>query len=185
MLYIAYTREDALFAVQLTQDLDALDIDIWLDLQQISPNAQWITAQSAAIEASEGVIVVLSPEAMQREHMQREIQQAFKRDKQVYLAVARRSPWRDWLNGLPVADFTENYEVGLDELVLNIMGDQRQVNDTLADAAELWLRQATQSQSPPRPQQKDQGQQTQTQQTQKQKKKKPHRSLLKRFRRGN
>ncbi|MFC1959860.1 toll/interleukin-1 receptor domain-containing protein [Chloroflexota bacterium] len=173
MLYIAYTREDALFAVQLTQELSELAIEVWLDLQEISLDAQWHTAQSAAIEASEGLIVVLSPEAMQREHMQREIQQAFMAGKQVCLAVARRSPWQDWLNGLPVADFTQDYETGLAELVLNIMGDQRLPDDTSADEAELWLRQAgaTTNQPAPPPQQTGQ------------KKKKPRRSLLKRFRR--
>ncbi len=146
MLYIAYTREDALFAVQLAEDLAELGVDVWLDLQEISATADWEAAQRAAIEASEGLIVVLSPEAMHRDHMRREIQQAFSTRKPVHLAVTRRVPWRDWLAGLPVADFTENYEAGLDTLVLNITGAARA--DSQTDEAERWLRQQEQAAAP-------------------------------------
>ncbi len=140
MLYIAYTREDALFAIQLTEDLAALGVDVWMDLNEIAPEADWASVQRAAIEACEGLLVVLSPEAMHRDHMRREISQAFDGGKPVYLAVARRSPWRDWLRGLPVADFTSGYESGLDALLLNVMGDEKQFVDNEADAADLWLR---------------------------------------------
>jgi hypothetical protein len=142
VLYIAYTREDALFAVQLTRDLANLGIEVWLDINEIGPAADWSAAQTAAIEACEGLLIVLSPEAMKRDHMRTEIQQAFNRRKSVYLAVARRSPWRPWLNGLPLADFTDSYEAGLDTLVLNIMGDSRQDDATVSDAADIWLREA-------------------------------------------
>lgn len=142
MLYLAYTREDALFTVQLAEDLTALGVDVWLDLNEIAAGADWASAQQAAIEASEGLIVVLSPEAMQRDHMRREIEQAFNRRKAIFLAVARRSPWRGWLNGLPVADFTEQYEAGLDQLVLSIMGDEPLKADEAPDAADRWLQQA-------------------------------------------
>lgn len=149
MLYLAYTREDALFTVQLAEDLSALGVDVWLDINEIAAGADWASAQQAAIEASEGLIVVLSPEAMQRDHMRREIEQAFKRRKAIFLAVARRSPWRDWLNGLPVADFTEQYEAGLDHLVLNIMGDEPPGETDAPDAAERWLQQAARQVPPP------------------------------------
>lgn len=145
MLYIAYTREDALFTVQLAEDLDTVGIEVWLDINEIPAGSDWDSAQQAAIEASEGLIVVLSPEAMKRDHMRREIQRAFERRKAIYLAVARRSPWRDWLNGLPVADFTENYEVGLNDLVLSITGGQAEDDGDALDEAERWLRQATQA----------------------------------------
>ncbi len=151
MLYLAYTREDALFTVQLAEDLTALGVDAWLDLNEIAPGADWASAQQAAIEACEGLIVVLSPEAMQRDHMRREIEQAFARRKAIFLAVARRSPWQDWLNGLPVADFTDQYETGLDQLVLNIMGDAPPETGEIPDDADRWLQQAA-HQSPPQKQ---------------------------------
>lgn len=147
MLYLAYTREDALFTIQLVEDLQAVGVDVWLDINEIPAGADWDTAQQAAIEASEGLIVVLSPEAMKRDHMRREIQNAFDRRKAIYLAVARRSPWRDWLNGLPVADFTDHYESGLNELVLSITGDQAAPDNAPLDEADRWLQQAAQTQT--------------------------------------
>ena len=147
MIYLAYTREDALFAVQITEDLASLGIDLWLDITEIGAGVDWEAAQSAAIEAAEGLIMVVSPEALQREHMRHEISRAFDRGKDVYLAVARRSPWQDWMHGLPVADFTEQYEAGLDTLVLHLMGDdQHAVNEEETDLAEQFLREALQSQ---------------------------------------
>ncbi|GAB4575113.1 MAG: hypothetical protein Kow0077_25020 [Anaerolineae bacterium] len=150
MLYLAYTREDALFAVQLAEDLQALGIEVWLDINEIAPGHDWEAAQQAAIEACEGLVIVLSPEAMRREHMRREVQRAFNRRKTIFLAVARPSPWRSWLNGLPLADFTSDYDAGLDALVLNIMGDQRRGEGAQMDDATRWLQQAERA---PRPKQ--------------------------------
>lgn len=146
MLYIAYTREDALFAVQLAEDLNDLGVEVWLDLQEISATADWEAAQRAAIEASEGLIAVLSPEALRRDHMRREVQQAFTAGKQVHLAVTRRVPWRDWMAGLSVADFTTSYEAGLDALMLHITGVARA--DSPTDEAEQWLRQQEKARPP-------------------------------------
>ncbi len=143
MLYISYTREDALLATQLAEDLTSLGLDIWFDLNEIGPETDWAAAQTAAIQASEGVIVVLSPEAMGREHMRHEVSQAFQQQKPVYVAVARRSPWREWLRGLPVADFTESYERGLDALVLLLTGQAGgSPPGQPHDPAEAFLRQA-------------------------------------------
>ncbi len=146
MLYIAYTREDALFAIQIADDLAALGVDVWLDLKELGPDIDWAAAQQGAIAASEGLIVILSAEAIKREHMQTEIRQAFETGKRVYLAVAQRTPWRSWLEGLPVADFTTDYEAGLDALVLNILGDgaAQDQDEAADDEAARWLRMAAQ-----------------------------------------
>jgi hypothetical protein len=142
LLYIAYTREDALFAVQLVEDLAELGVEVWLDLNEIGPGADWDAAQSAAIAVCEGLIVVLSPEATQRDHMRREINRAFERDKPVYLAVARPAPWLDWMHDLPVANFTESYESGLNALLLHLMGQEAQRPTDNLDPAEAFLREA-------------------------------------------
>jgi len=124
VIYLAYTKEDAVFVIRLAKDLAATGIDLWVAVNEIGATADWQTAQQAAIEASEGVIVVVSPEAMKREHMRREIDQAAKSQKPLYLAVARRSPWQAWFEGLPFADFTEDYDSGLNALLINLMGGQ-------------------------------------------------------------
>ncbi len=135
MLYLAYTREDALFAVQLAEDLAGLGIDVWLDINEIGAASDWTVAQRAAIQACEGLIAVLSPEAMDRDHMRQEVKQAFDAEKAIYVAAARRAPWRDWLRGLPIADFTVTYDDGLDALVLNILGGTKPRPASRATAA--------------------------------------------------
>jgi hypothetical protein len=124
LIYLAYTKEDAVFVIRLAEDLAATGIDLWVDVNEIGATADWSAAQQAAIEASEGVIVVVSPEAVTREHMRREIDQAARSQKPLYLAVARRSPWQVWFEGLPFADFTGDYDSGLNDLLINLMGGQ-------------------------------------------------------------
>lgn len=150
MLYIAYTREDALFAVQLVEDLADLGIPIWLDLNQIEPGADWEAAQQAAIAASEGMIVILSPEALEREHIQREVNPALISDKPVYLVIARPVLGQDWMRNLPIVDFTAGYEAGLNTLLPLLMGDAIATTSAELDPAEAFLRQAeTEQQSKP------------------------------------
>ncbi len=60
MIYLAYTKEDAVFVIRLAEDLAATGIDLWVDVNEIGATADWSAAQQAAIEASEGVIVVVS-----------------------------------------------------------------------------------------------------------------------------
>ena len=98
-----------------------MGIDIWLDINEIGAEADWAAAQQAAIVASEGLIAIISPEALGREHMRREVGQALAERKPVHLVVARRSPWQDWLSGLPIADFTQDYDQGLNDLIVGLM----------------------------------------------------------------
>lgn len=151
MLYLCYTREDALIATQLVEDLTDLGVTIWFDLQEIVPGADWAAAQEAAIKNSEGMIFLLSPEAMTREHMRREISMAFENGKPVYLAATRRSPFREWMKGLPLADFRESYEDGLDALLLLIMEGKGAVarHEELLDPAEEFIRRAEAAQNQP------------------------------------
>lgn len=150
MLYLSYTREDALLAVQLSKDLSEMGIETWLDLAEIGPGADWATAQHAAIEACEGMIAVLSPEALQREHMRHEINQAFDAQKPVYLAVGRRCAWQEWMRHLPYADFTQDYEAGFNTLVLSIIGGKKRGDtDDILDPAEAFLQAAEQGKLPP------------------------------------
>ncbi|MBN1964921.1 MAG: toll/interleukin-1 receptor domain-containing protein [Anaerolineae bacterium] len=145
MLYLCYTREDALLVTQLAEDLADLGVEVWFDLNEIAPGADWAVAQEAAIKASEGMVFVLSPEAMTREHMRHEINLAFENGKPVYLAAARRAPYREWMKGMPLADFRESYEAGLDALVLLIMEGKRAAgHQAPLDPAEAFLRQAEQ-----------------------------------------
>lgn len=140
MLYLCYTREDTLFATRLAEDLAGLGVGVWFDLHEIGPGVDWAAAQMAALAASEGLILVLSPEALAREHVAREVNRAFETDRPVYLAVARRSPWQEWLAGLPYADFTEDYATGLDALLLSITEGKALRRRRQVDPAEAFLR---------------------------------------------
>lgn len=166
MLYLSYTREDALLALRLAEDLAALGVDVWLDLDELGPEADWSAALDAAIAASEGVILVLSPEAMRREHIRRELRQIFQAEKPLYLAVARPSPWREWLQGLPFADFTQDYEAGLNALLLVLTGEPGSADEVGDDPAEAFLRAAEDQKSrPQKPHRKEQEEQRQKRET--------------------
>lgn len=63
-VFISYSRQDADFMRRLRADFQAAGIDTWVDETGLSPGTPaWTKAIEEAIEGSDGVVVLLSPEA--------------------------------------------------------------------------------------------------------------------------
>jgi TIR domain len=63
-LFVSYSRKDLAFAERLSEALGALGFNVWVDLKGIRPSEEWMTAIQTAIEGSDAVVFVVSPDSV-------------------------------------------------------------------------------------------------------------------------
>lgn len=71
-VFISYSRKDLEFVEQLAADLQRTGFDVWYDMSGISGGAEWKVAIERALRNSQFVIVVLSPDSVASEWVDRE-----------------------------------------------------------------------------------------------------------------
>ena len=82
-IFISYSRKDMDFARKLAGDLEKAGYDVWWDISDLRGGDDWIRVIPAAIESSQFVIVVLSPNSVTSEWVQKEYTQALSLRKKI------------------------------------------------------------------------------------------------------
>ncbi len=72
-VFISYSREDFRFVEKLEKELQQQDIDVWVDKRRIDPGERVSNKLDAAILEHDYFAVVLSPESIRSEWVQKEI----------------------------------------------------------------------------------------------------------------
>ena len=71
-VFISYSRKDISFIDRLAADLKTAGIDVWYDVSRIAGGARWRSEIENALRNSQYVIVVLSPDSIVSEWVERE-----------------------------------------------------------------------------------------------------------------
>jgi len=71
-VFISYSRKDLAFVDQMTTDLREAGLDVWYDLSGLGGGSRWRLEIEQAIRASQYVVVVLSPDSVASEWVERE-----------------------------------------------------------------------------------------------------------------
>ncbi len=82
-IFISYSRKDMDFIRKLAGDLEKADYDVWWDITDLRGGDDWVRMIPSAIEASEQVIVVLSPNSILSEWVEKEYTQALSLHKKI------------------------------------------------------------------------------------------------------
>ena len=120
-IFISYSRKDIDFVRKLAGDLEKANYDVWWDLTDLRGGDEWVTRIAAAIEASETVIVVLSPNSIQSEWVRKEYTQAIGLHKRIIPIMFTPSPVPFALNTINYVNFVageyqDNFETLLTAL---------------------------------------------------------------------
>jgi len=114
--FISYSRADKEFAERLANDLRAADIDVWIDQREIRPGQAWDAEIEAALERSDDVLVILSPDSVASEHVRNEIEFALNAKKTVVPLLHRHCTIPMRLLRIQYVDFTSSYDAGFSKL---------------------------------------------------------------------
>src|SRR5690606_36175944 len=98
-LFISYSRRDLDFVQQLYDRLKARERDIWIDLEDIPPTAEWLQEIYTGIEAANAFVFVISPHSAVSEVCRLEIEHAVKHNKKLVPILREVVPDRTLLHG--------------------------------------------------------------------------------------
>src|SRR6266540_6087131 len=120
-IFISYSRKDIGFVRKLAGDLEKAGYEVWWDLTDLRGGDDWPRVIPAAIESSQYVIVVLSPNSAISDWVEKEYTQALSLRKRIIpiMIASSRVPFA--LNTINYIDFTgEDYATSLNSLLTTL-----------------------------------------------------------------
>ncbi|MDD1749301.1 MAG: TIR domain-containing protein [Methanothrix sp.] len=121
-IFISYSRKDIGFVRQLAGDLEKADYDVWWDLTDLRGGDDWPRAIPAAIESSQYMIIVLSPNSAVSDWVEKEYTYALSLRKKVIPLMLARSGVPFALNTINFVDFTSDDYAGNFKHLLTALG---------------------------------------------------------------
>ena len=139
-IFISYSRKDIGFVRRLAGDLEKAGYDVWWDLTDLRGGDDWPRVIPAAIETSQYVIVVLSPNAAKSDWVEKEYTQALGFRKKIIPIMLTSTTIPFALNTINYVDFrSDDYAANLKSL-LDALGYTGELPVTTAAAFPLMLR---------------------------------------------
>src|SRR5512134_1254202 len=121
-IFISYSRKDIAFTRRLAGDLETAGYNVWWDLTDLRGGDDWPRVIPAAIEASQYVIVVMSPNSAISDWVEKEYTQALSLRKKIIPIMLERSSIPFSLNTINYVDFTSDDYVASFNNLLTALG---------------------------------------------------------------
>src|ERR1044071_4588711 len=117
-IFISYSRKDIDFVRRLAGDLEKAGYDVWWDLTDLRGGDDWPRVIPSAIESSQFVIVVLSPNSVISDWVEKEYMQAISLRKKIIPIMLAQTRVPFALNTINYIDFTnDDYDASLHKLL--------------------------------------------------------------------
>lgn len=117
-IFISYSRKDIDFVRKLAGDLEKAGYDVWWDLTDLRGGDDWPRVIPAAIESSQFVIIVLSPNSAVSDWVEKEYTHALSLRKKIIPLMLARSSVPFALNTINFVDFTsDDYAANFNHLL--------------------------------------------------------------------
>lgn len=88
-IFISYSRKDSEVAHKLMTVFKSIDLDVWVDWEDIPPAAGWLDQILQGIEAADAFIFLVSPDSVASEVCNVELEHAHKNAKRIIPIVVR------------------------------------------------------------------------------------------------
>ena len=118
--FFSYARRDSEFVLKLAKELREAGAILWLDQLDILGGQRWDRAIEEALEACQGVIVVLSPESLASNNVMDEVSYALDQGKLVVPILLRSGTIPFRLRRVQHVDFTAGYDTGFSQLLRSL-----------------------------------------------------------------
>jgi TPR repeat protein len=141
-LFFSYARADSDFALKLAKSLRSAGANLWIDQLDIQAGDHWDRTVERALEKAEGMLVILSPAAVDSKNVIDEVSFALDENKRIVPVLYQtcRIPFR--LRRVQHVDFTVDFSQGLERLLsaLGLRGSSEEPQTTQPVPAERLAR---------------------------------------------
>ena len=139
-VFVSYSRTDLSFVKQLASDLKSAGLDVWYDVSRLGGGERWMREIETAIRNSEFLIVVLSPDSVISEWVDREFMLASSLKLKIIPLLYRSCQLTlNYLNLNYIDVRRNNYKTNFDE-ILRALGSQQTVVPSQNMTSEPLLR---------------------------------------------
>jgi hypothetical protein len=115
--FFSYARADSEFVLKLAADLRSTSTNLWLDQLDIPAGARWDRAVEEALHASQGLLVVLSPDAVASNNAMDEVSFGLETDRRIVPILFKDCAIPFRLKRFQYIDFRAGYDEGFTRLV--------------------------------------------------------------------
>ncbi len=120
-IFISYSRRDQEFVFILANDLEARGGRVWLDQTDIRGGTQWRQSIEMGIEQSGAFLLLISPDALDSEYVNIELDIAEEQGKPIFPLIYRRTSIPENLSRFQFIDFTQGgYQKNLTDLLAGL-----------------------------------------------------------------
>lgn len=104
-IFISYSRVDANFANKLARTLTESGFEVWIDVSEIQVGTKWSNAIQQGLDASDIMVLIVSPDAMTSEHVADEWQYFLDKKKPIVPVLFREAELQYQLRRLQFITF--------------------------------------------------------------------------------
>lgn len=108
-IFISYSRKDTDFARKLANDLEKAGYDVWWDISDLQGGDDWVQSIPAAIESSQFLLVVLSPDGVASPWVRKEYTQGLSLRKRIIPLMLETTGVPFALNTINFIDFSKGH----------------------------------------------------------------------------
>ncbi len=88
-LFISYSRKDSAVARKIIQDFKTINLDVWVDWEDIPPAVDWLDQVLQGIERADAFVFLVSPDSAASEVCKVEVEHARKNHKRIIPVLVR------------------------------------------------------------------------------------------------
>ena len=137
-IFVSYSRKDSEFADRVIRKLEAAGFNVWFDREGIQGGDQWMERIVNALDKSDAIVVVLSPNSVVSRNVGAEVSLAHEANKRIIPVVAKQATisarLRLQLAGIHRIDLESDFDAGCNKLVRALGGEKRKEDSPLGHA---------------------------------------------------
>lgn len=116
-VFICYSRADKKFAYQLVEELSKYELTVWMDVRSIPHGANWDLEVQKGLDASDLMLVLLTPPAVASQNVADEWSYFIEKEKPIVPLLIQPCDVPFRLSRRQRVDFTGDYNTGFQQLI--------------------------------------------------------------------
>lgn len=137
-VFVSYSRKQLYFAESIVLSLQKAGLDIWFDLQKLSPGVDWSATLQDGYGHCESLIFVASQAAIQSPYVQVEWETALQNGREVIVVLTEAVILPASLRGCAVYDARLHFDQTIRRLIAYLKGEQPAQHDPIPTPGERF-----------------------------------------------